>query len=576
VTRRLLIIAALTGLLAASCSDLPEGEVAFGDGERFVPMVADAIDNVGLGNALAVDAEGNPYVSYFGFPSEEGTVTATRPVNSPFIPAVQLTTVADGIFVRGAAAQVQDVPAPAYVVPFGPQTVESLADLDPENANGTALAIADDGERHVAWSASDGVWHGSATADGSFSVEQVEATDDAIAQAGPLGPPSLALDDAGAPWIAYQVVTADGVEVRVATPGAETWEVDVAATTELCNGCSSPGAAPIVVRDGAPSALFVDPAAGEIAETTLVGARWQVATAIPGVEATGLAAVSDGGDGGYLSFYADGAVQLATGSGSSWTTAEVAQADVSGDDDPTTDVALDDEGIVYVAWQDADGVHMASGDGSALEPIETTDTEGGVMPSVAATSDGGTVYLSWYDADGQDLFLGMYGEVGDLVLAQPSPIPPPSPGAPVAGGGECGEDGEEILEISSSGTSFTTNCLVAPAEEEFTVTYDNPEPILHNFALYTEEGGDVIGATDQQTGPVVQELPVEALDAGEYYFQCDVHPTTMRGTLAAIEGGGGGGGGGAGNGGGGGDAGAEPAPEPGAEPDATPSATAAA
>ena len=549
VSRRLLILAALVGLLSGACADLPEAEVSFGEGVRFVTMVADANDDVGRGNAVAVDAEGNPFVSYFGFPAEEGTVTAARPINSAFLPAVQLTTVADGIFVRGAVVQAQDPPSAAYVVPFGPEALPGLEELTPDNANGTDLAIADDGQRHVAWSGADGVWYSGATPESGFAAEQVDASDGAISQAGPIGPPSITIDDSGNPWIAYQVVTSRGVEVRVATTDVEGWDVQVAATTELCNGCASPGAAPIVVQGGAPVVLFGDPVAGEISQATAVGNRWQVTSAVTGVDPTGLAATGDG-ENAYLSYHADGSISVATSSGGSWTPAEVAGADVQDLDDATSDVALDDEGVVYVAWDDANGVHMASGDGTSFEQVETQDTAGGAMPSIAPTADGARVYLAWYDPEGQDLLLGVYGDVGELSLANPSPIPPPEPGA-VDSGGECGEDGEPILEIASSGTSFTSNCLVAPEGEEFTITYDNPDPILHNIAVYTEQGGDPIDGTPQETGPVVQELPLEPLDAAEYFFQCDVHPTTMLGTLAVVGGGGGGGGGNGGGGGGG-------------------------
>ena len=576
VSRRLLISAALVGLVAAACADLPEAEVSFGEGTRFVPMVADATDDVGLGNALAVDADGNPYISYFGFPAEEGSVAATRPINSAFLPAVQLTTVVDGIFVRGAVAQVQDPPAPAYVVPFGPQAVEGLEALDPDNANGTAIAISPEGERHVVWSGNDGVWYGSGSAEGGFSVEPIEELD-AIAQAGPLGPPSIALDDAGQPWVSYQVVTSRGVEVRVATAGTEAWEIDVAATTELCNGCPSPGAAPIVAQGGGPLVLFTDPVAGDLSQATSTGSRWQVASAVAGVDATGLAAVSDGGA-AYVSYYADGALQVATSTGTSWTSTEVAPAGVSEADDATSDLALDDEGTVYVAWQDADGVHMASGDGDTFEPLETQDTQGGVTPSIAVSGDGASVYLSWYHPDGQDLLLGVYGDVSELSLANPSPIPPPSEG-PAPTDNECGADGETALEITAENIAFSTNCLVAPAGEDFTIEYSNLEAVPHNLALYLEQGGELIAGTEVAAGPLDDPLDVAALDPGSYYFQCDVHPTTMLGTLAAIEGGGGGGagggGGGAGGGGaGGGEAGAEPTAQPTAQ--TSPSETAAA
>ncbi|HEX6132268.1 MAG TPA: cupredoxin domain-containing protein [Actinomycetota bacterium] len=549
MSRRALILCAAAALLVASCAERPEAEVAFGDGVAFVPMVADALDDVGRGNDLAVDAEGRPFISYFGFPAEEGTVTATRPINSAFLPAVQLTTVTDGIFVRGAVAQVQDVPAPAYVVPFGPDTVESLEGLGPADAAGTAIADGDDGTIHVAWSGTDGVWYASGTE--SFSVEQVAPAD------ATLGPPSIAVDDGGAPWISYQASTAVGTEVRVATPGADAWEVDVAAVAGPCDAC---GAAPVAVVGGDPLVVFTDEATGDLVQATPAGARWADAVGVTGLDASGLAMTSDG-DTAVLSAYAGGAVTVATSDGGgSWSSSDVAQADPGdggGEDapDPTTDVAFDDEGVVYVAWQDADGVSMASAaDGTAFEQLETPGAEAGVTPSIGASPDGATVYLSWFDPTTQDLRLGVLGETGDLVLANPSPIPPPEAGG---GGGEagCGEDGVLVLDIVAENTAFDPTCLVGPAAEPFEINFDNRDDVNatgpHNVAIYTEQGGDDLFVGELINGPEQVTYPVDPIDAGEYFFQCDVHPT-MVGTFVAVEGGGaGGGGGGAGGGGGG-------------------------
>jgi plastocyanin len=543
VTRRLLLLLAATAVLTAACADLPEAEVSFGEGVTFVPQVADSLDDVGLGNAVAVNADGQPFVSYFGFPFTEGPVAAVRPINSAFLPAVQLTTVQDGIFVRGAVAQVQDPPAPQYVVPFGGTAVDALEEAAPENTNGTAIAIAPDGTGHVAWSAPDGVWYSSGT-DG-FSAEQVEPYEPALSQAGPLGRPSLTLDGAGNPWIAYQVVAGGRVEVRVATPGADGWDVQVAATAPLCNACPPIGAAPIMVLNDAPVVAFADHDAGDLKQAVLNGQDWQVSVGIPGVEALGLSAVSDG-DTAYLAYYADGAARVASSNGASWSPSDVADADLGdaagerGNLAPTTGLALDEQGTVYVAWQDADGVHMASGDGSAFEPAETRDTDGGVTPSIAVTADASSVYLSWYDPDRLDLMLGVLGEAGDIVLANPSPIPPPEAAPPQVEG--CGDDGQIDLEIAALNVVFDKNCLVAPADEAFTITFDNQEAVPHNIAVFEEQGGALIDGTEVATGPVVQELRMEPLPADSYFFHCDVHPTTMTGTLAVIEGGGGGGG----------------------------------
>ena len=110
------------------------------------------------------------------------------------------------------------------------------------------------------------------------------------------------------------------------------------------------------------------------------------------------------------------------------------------------------------------------------------------------------------------------------------------------GNGDTGEtgtedgaaDGESLLEISAeSSASFSTGSLVAPAGESFTVVFDNQDGVEpHNFAIYTDESAsELIGGTEIVTGPVTQELVVGGLEAGEYFFKCDVHPTTMTGTL---------------------------------------------
>ena len=67
MSKRLLILTCAAALLAGACSNLPEAEVNFGSGKEFVPFVADHLDDAGLGNAVALDKDGIPYVSYFIF-----------------------------------------------------------------------------------------------------------------------------------------------------------------------------------------------------------------------------------------------------------------------------------------------------------------------------------------------------------------------------------------------------------------------------------------------------------------------------------------------------------------------------
>ena len=94
-------------------------------------------------------------------------------------------------------------------------------------------------------------------------------------------------------------------------------------------------------------------------------------------------------------------------------------------------------------------------------------------------------------------------------------------------------DGEATrLEISAEDEfSFSTDILVAPAGEPFTVAFDNRDDgERHNFAI-TGGGQGNLASTEVEQGPVVQEVEVDGLEAGTYRFRCEVWPTNMMGTL---------------------------------------------
>jgi hypothetical protein len=141
------------------------------------------------------------------------------------------------------------------------------------------------------------------------------------------------------------------------------------------------------------------------------------------------------------------------------------------------------------------------------------------------------VYLAWYGTVGQDLRLGVWGDVQDLQVAAPSPTPRPMLPPPAEG---CGDDGVVALDLIAASIAFDTDCLVAPASEKFTIDFDNQDDGVHNLDVFTEQGGDSL-ADRPKTGPA-KSLDVDPLDVGTYYFQCDVHPTTMFGALAVVKG----------------------------------------
>ncbi len=544
---RLIAAVACLVVLTAACSSVPAPAVKVPEGRQFIPMVPDSIDDVGLAPSVAVDGEGLPNISYFGFAAqlEEGDIPVARPVGSPFLQTedgedggavllANLTT--EQIWNRGAVAQPRESPG-GVPVPFGPAAEPSLASLTPSTARGTDIAISGT-DIHTTWTADTGVWYGLGP---SFEIEAVENTPDA-------GAPSILVNGSGAPIVAYTVAGARP-EVRVAERVGERWQVTPVTTLSACGeGC--PPATHVALLGDEVLVLVADPLSGELIAAQRQGDTW--ATEVVATDVTGGASLATAGDSATISFYTGSGLEVMTGGFGSWSRVASlgsgAGAGASEGTSPSSGVAVDDAGTVWVSWEDGEGIHLASGaDGGELEEIELPDTTGGVTPTLAITEDGSFVYLAWYDTVNADLRLGTYAEIPDLLIAAPSP--PPQPTTP-SGGEGCGEDGQLVLDIVAVGSTFDPQCLVAPAGEAFAINFDNQDPIVHNLVVATDESAiatDPIFPGPDVPGPDQVALDVPPIDAGDYFFVCTYHPTTMTGTLASIEPGGGGGG----NGGGG-------------------------
>jgi plastocyanin len=91
----------------------------------------------------------------------------------------------------------------------------------------------------------------------------------------------------------------------------------------------------------------------------------------------------------------------------------------------------------------------------------------------------------------------------------------------------------DALTISANNLEFSTDRLEAPAGEPFQIVFENQEGAPHNVAIYTDESASQsIFVEDPVSGPTTVTYDVPAVDAGEYFFRCDVHPD-MNGTLVA-------------------------------------------
>ena len=117
-----------------------------------------------------------------------------------------------------------------------------------------------------------------------------------------------------------------------------------------------------------------------------------------------------------------------------------------------------------------------------------------------------------------ELFKGEEKPAAEGPATEPGTTPPPPPP-------------DQSVGIIASGITFNVADLNLPAGQENALPFDNRDAgIPHNVSIYTQQGGEALFEGEIITGPAKVDYQVPALDAGSYYFQCDVHPQ-MSGTV---------------------------------------------
>lgn len=89
------------------------------------------------------------------------------------------------------------------------------------------------------------------------------------------------------------------------------------------------------------------------------------------------------------------------------------------------------------------------------------------------------------------------------------------------------------LTLVASSVRFEQSSLTAPAGL-VTITFDNRDKgVPHNLHVFrgSDGLGAEIGSTEIQAGAARQNLELGNLAVGTYFYQCDVHPSQMMGTL---------------------------------------------
>ena len=510
--RTLPFLGALT-LLAASCGpgDVQVTSVARED-LGFILQVVDASGDAGAGMDMAGDEAGNPHVSYFVFdpPPEPGQPPVGIQLGVPLRPSVMHAHLTDGLWTRGPLAEEAKISA---------NEDETAIDLDP------------DGVHHVAWTEGDQLLY--ATNEGGSFSEPLKVTTGSITGL------SIAASDDGTPWIAFydELSDAEGpvALVRVAHPDGEDWVVETAAEAD-------PPAPATTDVGGARDQVLV--AYGDAGGTMLArgdtdsDTPWASEVADPD-GGYGVSMSVDGDATPHLAYYtSNGEVRHAHSvEGSPWEiTPEVALAGDAPTKGWSTSIDVDENGTHHIAYTQADGIGYRSNADGEFAGREFDSIANAVDPEVVAGPEG-IVHVAWYDTRDLTLTLASLSKDEPLLAAPPpeDTAPPPPPTTEPTGPPPCEPDGTELTLTAPPGADtdgWAEDCLAAPAGEAFTVAVDNQDAVPHNLGIYTAAGGDPFFQGDIVNGGESVDYEADAIpDPGQYYFQCDLHPTTMTGTF---------------------------------------------
>ena len=114
---------------------------------------------------------------------------------------------------------------------------------------------------------------------------------------------------------------------------------------------------------------------------------------------------------------------------------------------------------------------------------------------------------------------------GDTTATRTTPAPTTSQALPT-----CSPSGT-ALTIAAKDLKFDKLCLAAPANQPFTITFDNQEQVTHDLSIYPDSSPRAIAMFDGEdfTGPGTKTYRISPIAAGTYQFRCTVHPGLMKG-----------------------------------------------
>jgi plastocyanin len=124
--------------------------------------------------------------------------------------------------------------------------------------------------------------------------------------------------------------------------------------------------------------------------------------------------------------------------------------------------------------------------------------------------------------------IGVAGLVFILYLMLFKPTLGLAPGAPPVAA-----PSGPTVRLAAQSSRFSSSRVTAPAGVRFAIAFTNADSgVPHNISIYADaSAARSLFAGSTFPGPAERVYSVSALQAGSYFFRCDVHPTTMTGTL---------------------------------------------
>ncbi len=508
-------------------------------GQGLLISVVDNVNDAGRMPSAGIDSHGHPAVAYLLLKQvpRPGLLPAPIVAGAPQPPAVILATQSGGIWKRISVTPQSTGPAQGEAKEIGDKDFHAIPGVN------TGLAVDPNGKHHVVWATPSGLFYDDDVS-GSFGTPEQVTKTAALGGAVAVGPD-------GAPWVSFY----EGTTVMAATRLEAKWSVERVGAAGP--GGISPASAPspaftTAIRVGSGGDPIV--AYGVEGQTVLArraGGSWTDPAAVPGPGGYGVSLALDPRGNPHVAYYdVSGGVHVAFAQGpASQPVALAATAPgPGGQADPawSTGLAIDQDGTDYVTFANTHthGVDLATNVTGTFASKPVPGSQNGANPSIAVSSDGNSLALAWYDPTNGNLDVAT-NPSGSLALAfSPQPVVGPTitPSAVT-----CQPQGATVQIVAppgAAGSGFDQRCYAAAAGKAFTINFDNKDSQAHNFAIFAADplaDSSAKALFDPTATNIVSPgasttYDVPSLQAGTYFFHCDIHPTTMTGTFVVAGG----------------------------------------